>query len=96
MNRSIVSRLHKPEARAGLDCSVENMTDGELFSTFLNIIQRAGGAEAFAEVPKDEGEERLAESVLQCAACTTAAEFMVVEHQRRKGTRPKLPLSHVG
>ena len=96
MNRSILSHLRKLEARAGLDCSVENMTDEELFPTLLNIIQRAGGAEDFAEVLKDEGEERLAESVLQCATCTTAAEFMAVEHQRRKRTRPKLPLSHVG
>jgi hypothetical protein len=56
------------------------MTDEELFSTFLNVIQRAGGAEAFADVLKDEGEERLAENVLRCAACTTAAEFMALEH----------------
>ena len=82
--------------RAELDRSVESMTDEELFSTFLNVVQRAGGAEALAEVLKDEGEERLAESVLQCAACTTAAEFMAVEHRRAKGTRPSAPLSHVG
>jgi hypothetical protein len=80
MNRSILSRLLKLEARAGLEGSVENMTDEELFSMFLNLIQRAGGAEAFAEALKEEGEEHLAESVLQCAACTTAAEFMAVEH----------------
>jgi hypothetical protein len=45
---------------AGLGGSVENMTDEELFSTCLNVIQRAGGVEAFTEALKDEGEERLA------------------------------------
>ena len=77
-----MSRLHKLEARAGLDGSVVTMTDEELFSMFLDLVERAGGAEAFAGTLRKEGEERLAESVLQCAACTTVAEFMAVEHQR--------------
>jgi len=81
---------------AGLDSSVENMTGEESFSTFLNVAQRAGGVEAFTEALKDEGKERLAKSVRQCAACTTAAEVMAVEHRRPKSTRPTLPLSHVG
>jgi len=67
------------EVRAGLDGSVEDMTDEELFSTFLGLIERAGGAEAFANALKEEGEEQLAESVLQHAACATAAEFMALE-----------------
>jgi hypothetical protein len=56
------------------------MTDEELFSTFLGLIERAGGPEAFADALREEGEEHLAENVLQCAACTTAAEFMALEH----------------
>jgi hypothetical protein len=80
MNRTILSRLHRLEARAGLDGSVMNMTDEELFSTFLGLIERAGGPEAFANALRDKGEEHLAENVLQCAACTTAAEFMALEH----------------
>jgi hypothetical protein len=80
MSRSILSRLHKLETRAGLGGSVKNMTDEELFSTFMNLIERAGGADALAESLREEGEERLADSVLLCATCTTAAEFMAVEH----------------
>ena len=55
------------------------MTDEELFSTFLGLIERAGGAEAFANALKEEGEEHLAESVLQHAACATGPEFMALE-----------------
>ena len=80
MNRSLLSRLHKLEVGAGLDGSVKNMTDEELFSTFLGLVERAGGPEAFADALREEGEEHLAENVLQCAACTTAAEFMALEH----------------
>jgi hypothetical protein len=58
------------------------MTDEELFLMFRNLMQRAGGAEVFAETLMDEGEEHLAASVLQCAACTTVAEFMTLEHTR--------------
>ncbi|WP_230534399.1 hypothetical protein [Microvirga roseola] len=56
------------------------MTDEELFATFLNLVKRAGGVEALAEALKNEGEEHLAESVRQYATCTTAAEFMALEH----------------
>jgi hypothetical protein len=80
MNRSILSRLHRLEERAGLDGSVGNMTDEELFSTFLDLIERTGGAEAFADTLREKGEERLADSVLLCSTCTTAAEFMALEH----------------
>ena len=55
------------------------MTDEELFSTFLELIERTGGAEALAETLRKEGEDRLAESVLVCATCTTAAEFIAIE-----------------
>ncbi len=79
MSRSILARLHKLEVRAGLGGSVEDMTDEELFSMFLNLIKRTGGAEAFANALKKEGEEHLAESVLQHAACATAAEFIALE-----------------
>jgi hypothetical protein len=82
MNRTILSRLHRLEAGAGLDDSVKTMTDEELFSMFLDLVERAGGAEAFAGTLRKEGEELLAESVLQCAACTTVAEFMAVGAQR--------------
>jgi hypothetical protein len=58
------------------------MTNEELFSTFMDLIERAGGAEAFAASLREEGEEHLAESVLRCAACTTAAEFIAVEYCR--------------
>ena len=56
------------------------MTDEELFSLFLNLLKRVGGAEALAEALKEGGEELLADNVLQCAACTTAAEFMALKH----------------
>lgn len=79
MNRSILARLHRLEARTGLGHSVRAMTDEELFSMFLNLIERAGGAEAFAETLKEDGEEQLAETVLQHAACSTVAEFMALE-----------------
>jgi hypothetical protein len=79
MNGSIFAPLHKPEARAGLSGSVEDMTDEELFSTFLDLLERAGGAEALATTLRELGEERLAESVLVCATCTTASEFIAVE-----------------
>jgi hypothetical protein len=75
-----LSRLHRLEARAGLDGLVEHMTDEELFSAFMNLIERVGGADAFAGTLREEGEERLADSVLLCATCTTAAEFMAIEH----------------
>ena len=64
----------------GLDGSVESMTDEELFSTFMSLIERAGGAEAFAKALREEGEERLADGVLRCATCTTAAEFIAIDH----------------
>jgi hypothetical protein len=57
------------------------MTDAELFLTFLGVLERAGGAETFAASLREAGEKCLAESVLQCAACTTSAEFMAVEHR---------------
>jgi hypothetical protein len=79
MNRSMLARRHKLEARAGLHGSVENMTDAELFSTFLDLLERVGGAEALAETLRGRGEERLAESVLVRATCTTNAEFIAVE-----------------
>ncbi len=79
MNRSMFAPLHKPEARAGLSGSGEDMTDEELFSTFLDLLEQAGGAEALAEILRGQGEERLAESVLLCATCTTAAEFISIE-----------------
>jgi hypothetical protein len=50
-----------------------------LFSTFLDLIERTGGAQALAQTLREQGEERLAESVLLCATCTTAAEFIAVE-----------------
>jgi hypothetical protein len=56
------------------------MTDEELFSTFMNLIERVGGAEAVADALRQDGEERLADSVLLCAGCVTAAEFMTIEH----------------
>jgi hypothetical protein len=96
MNRTILSRLHRLDVRAGLDGLVEHMTDEELFSAFMNLIERVGGADAFAETLREEGEERLADSVLLCATCTTAAEFMAVEHWRPKGTRPTVQPYHVG
>jgi hypothetical protein len=79
MNRSILARLHKLETGTGLDDSVQNMTDAELFSTFLGLLERAGGAETFAASLREAGEKCLAESVLQCATCTTSAEFMAIE-----------------
>jgi hypothetical protein len=71
--------LLTPRARAELDGLVETMTDEELFATFLNLISRAGGAEAFAQVLREKGEERLADRVLQCGTCKTAAEFIALE-----------------
>ncbi len=75
-----LARLHTLKARAGLSNSEVIMTDEELFATFLNLVKRAGGVEALAEALKNEGEEHLAESVRQYATCTTAAEFMALEH----------------
>jgi hypothetical protein len=79
MNRSILARLHKLEVRAGLRGSVEDMTDEELFSTFFDLLERAGGAEALVTTLRELGEEPLAESVLVCATCTTASKFIAVQ-----------------
>ena len=77
----MLARLHKLEMGTGLDGSAWNMTDAELFSTFLGLLERAGGAETFPASLREAGEKSLAESVLQCAACTTSAEFMAIEHR---------------
>jgi hypothetical protein len=76
MDRTILARLRKLEGSAGLNGSIEKMTDEQLFATYLNLIEKAGGAEAYAAALRVEGDERLADEVLRYAKCKTAAEFM--------------------
>jgi hypothetical protein len=62
-----------------LDGSIENLTDEQLFSACRGLIEEVGGAEVFTAALRAEGEERLADSVLQYAACQTATELMALE-----------------
>jgi hypothetical protein len=79
MSRVTLFRLRKLEVKARLDCSVENLTDEQLFYAYRDLTERAGGAETLAAALRAEGEERLAGSVLALSACQTASDFMAVE-----------------
>jgi hypothetical protein len=79
MSRATLTRLRKLGVEARLDGSIENLTDEQLFSVCRDLIEGVGGLEVFTVALRAEGEERLADSVLQYAACQTATEFMALE-----------------
>lgn len=74
-----LTRLRRLEVNARLDGSLQSMTAAQLFGAYRNLIERGGGDEAFSASLEDDGEERLAHSVLAFAACRTASEFMALE-----------------
>ncbi|PVE21133.1 hypothetical protein DC522_28335 [Microvirga sp. KLBC 81] len=76
MSRATLTRLRKLEVKARLDGSIENLTDGQLFSAYRDLIERGGGDDVFSASLQAEGEEQLARSVLDFAACRAAAEFI--------------------
>jgi hypothetical protein len=76
MNKATLARLRKLEVSAQLEGSVDNLTDEQLFSRYRDLIEKAGGAEAYAAALRAEGEDSLADDVLRYASCRTAAEFM--------------------
>ncbi len=80
MSRATLTRLRKLEVKARLDGSIQNLTDEQLFSAFWDLIERAGGDDAFSALLEADGEERLPRSVLTLSACPTAAAFMALEH----------------
>jgi hypothetical protein len=65
--------------RKGLQAKWSSFCPHPKFAT--EPIERAGGAEAFADTLREKGEERLADSVILCSTCTTVAEFMALEHE---------------
>jgi hypothetical protein len=78
MSRATLARLRKPEVKACLDGSIQNLTDEELFSAFRGLVAKGGGADAFSIALRADGDERLARDVLTLSACRTASEFIGV------------------
>jgi hypothetical protein len=74
-----LTRLRRLEVNARLDGSLQSMTAAQLFGAYRDLIERGGGDEAFSASLEDDGEERLAHSVLAFTACRTASEFMALE-----------------
>jgi hypothetical protein len=79
MSRATLTRPCRLEVNARLDGSNEDLTDEQLFSAYRDLVKRVGGAEVFTVALRAEGEERLADSVLQYAACQTATDFLATE-----------------
>lgn len=78
MINALLAWFRRLEASAALDGSIESMSDKQLFTAYKDLIERAGGAEAYAAALRAEGTDRPADDVLRCAACQTAAEFLAL------------------
>ncbi len=79
MIRPTLTRLCGLEVNARLDGSIRSLTHEQSFSAYRDLVDRVGGAEVFTVALRAEGEERLADSVLQYAACQTATDFLATE-----------------
>jgi hypothetical protein len=60
MSRGTLARLRKLEVKARLDSSIQNLTDGQLFGAYRDLIERGGGDDVFSAFLEAEGEEQLA------------------------------------